>query len=93
MNVSKFSSKNYLSSFNRVLAAFIFMISILYGCESDYYSMNDFDKTNKIDIHVHLGHYQSAVARQAIIDNFSLLTINTDSRDVPAVYYQQETRD
>ncbi len=90
MNISKINPEKHLLSLIRVSAVLFSVLIIIFGCESKYYGSSDFEKANKIDIHVHLNHYQSAVAKQAIIDNFSLLTINTDSRDIPDVYYQQD---
>jgi predicted TIM-barrel fold metal-dependent hydrolase len=49
--------------------------------ESEYYSVNDFDKVEKIDTHVHINADDSTFINQAKKDNFRLLTVNVNSGD------------
>lgn len=51
------------------------------SCSQQYYSQEDFLKTEKIDTHVHLFTLKSNLIEQAKADNFKLVTINTDAGD------------
>ncbi len=56
-----------------------------------HYTMDDFDRVPKIDVHVHLhGDLPEFLAR-ARADNVRLLTINVDYADFPAIAEQQRT--
>ncbi len=46
--------------------------------ESEYYSINDFEKVDKIDVHIHVGTDRDAFVEQARKDNFRLLNIVVD---------------
>lgn len=63
---------------------------ILSGCESKPYTMQDFGKVKKIDIHVHVNADNSAFLEQAQADNFRILTINVDYPDFPPIEVQQK---
>lgn len=59
------------------------------GCESQYYSLDDFTKVRKIDTHTHLNARHTAMAEQAKVDNFLLLTINVDVPAYPSIDEQK----
>jgi len=50
------------------------------NCEKkpEYYSMDDFKKVNKIDVHIHIGTKRDVFVEQARKDNFRLLDIVVD---------------
>ena len=50
----------------------------LWGCAEEYYSMDDYNTVKKTDIHVHINQPNSAIARQAVDDNFRLVNVNVD---------------
>lgn len=50
-----------------------------------YYSKADFSHVKKFDAHTHLNIVNPAVVKQALADNFELLTINVDYPDFPPV--------
>ena len=56
-------------------------VLLLSACQSDYYKMDDFDKVEKIDAHVHLNAENDAWINLAKKDNFKLLSINVDYAD------------
>lgn len=58
--------------------------------ESEHYSMQDFSKVEKIDAHVHVNVKDHSFLDQAKIDNFTLLSINVDYADFPAIQIQRE---
>ena len=58
------------------------MLTLL-SCSSEYYTLDDFDKVQKIDTHMHLNSEQLALTEQAQQDNFRLLTVNVDVPDAP----------
>ena len=58
------------------------------GCQSDYFSKEDFQSTHKIDTHIHLDSDRGLFERQAIQDNFKLITINVDVSDSASVNHQ-----
>lgn len=45
---------------------------------SEFYSLEDFEKTEKIDMHLHINTSKLFVVEQAQKDNFKVLTINVD---------------
>jgi hypothetical protein len=59
------------------------------GAKETYYSLADFAVTPKIDAHIHVHGRADRLMRQAIQDNFSLLTINVDYPDFPPIADQQ----
>jgi len=56
----------------------------------EFYSMDDFERIEKIDAHVHVNSLDLAFIEQAEADNFVLLTINADYSEFPPVTKQQE---
>ncbi len=46
--------------------------------DAEYYSLNDFEKVDKIDVHIHVGTDRDAFVEQARKDNFRLLNIVVD---------------
>lgn len=60
---------------------FVFMICYMTGCQSNYYSKEDFLSTLKIDAHVHIDTDRGLIEGQAINDNFKLLAICVDESD------------
>ena len=69
-----------MSSFFRT-TQFAVLILSLAGCDTEFYSMGDFQKVKKIDTHIHLNSFDTSLVVQARQDNFFLLTVNVD---VPA---------
>jgi len=56
-----------------------------------HYTMGDFDRVPKIDVHVHLHGALSEFLARARADNVRLLTINVDYADFPPIDEQQRT--
>ncbi len=56
----------------------------------EYYSIEDFKKLEKVDAHTHINTSKEAILRQAIEDNFSLITINVDAFEDNSIEEQQE---
>ena len=46
--------------------------------ESEYYSIDDYSKVEKIDVHIHVSTERDAFVQQAKVDNFKLLNIVVD---------------
>ena len=57
--------------------------------EGTYYSSTDFASVTKRDAHVHINTADPALVLQAVADNFSLLTINVDTRAYPSLDEQE----
>src|SRR5690606_13690618 len=57
--------------------------------EARFYSMEDFPKVPKVDVHVHINTSNPALVEQAEADNVFLLTINVDVPDYPSIAQQQ----
>ncbi len=56
-----------------------------------YYTVDDFQSVKKIDAHVHINTYDTALIQQAEDDNFRLLTINWDDiNDPPSMEVQEK---
>lgn len=71
------------------ICLFLILLSLLTGCDTGSYTMDDFKSIEKIDAHVHINTVDSAFLKQAETDNFKLLTINTDYPDFPPIEEQQ----
>jgi predicted TIM-barrel fold metal-dependent hydrolase len=56
--------------------------------EERYYTLDDFSKVPKVDVHVHINTSDPALAEQAEEDDFVLLTINVDVPDYPSIEQQ-----
>jgi predicted TIM-barrel fold metal-dependent hydrolase len=56
--------------------------------EEQFYSLGDFSKVAKVDVHVHINTYNNALVEQAEKDNFVLLTINVEVPDYPPIDQQ-----
>jgi hypothetical protein len=67
-------------------SAFLFTI----GCKSGFYGTGDFQSVLKIDSHAHIDTDKGVFEKQAVADNFRLLTINVDISDSVAVIKQHE---
>lgn len=61
-----------------------------FGCQSNFYSINDYQSVPKIDSHVHLNSDKGFFEEQAKKDNFILLTVNVDHSDSTSVNQQME---
>jgi len=66
------------------------MIMAFTGCQSNYFTIKDYQSVRKIDSHVHLSTNNGFFEDQAAKDNFMLLTINVDHSDSSAVNKQFE---
>jgi predicted TIM-barrel fold metal-dependent hydrolase len=64
------------------------LLLVWVGCGSQYYTMDDYSKVEKIDIHVHANADNSAFLDQAKADNFRIFTINVDYSDFPPIEEQ-----
>lgn len=58
-----------------VLATFVALTS----CQTQYYSMDDFQSVPKVDAHFHLNAENTALTDLAREDNFELITVNVDN--------------
>jgi hypothetical protein len=70
---------------------FVYLISallIVSGCNSNYFTKDDYQSVLKIDTHAHIDTDKGFFEEQAIRDNFKLLTINVDHSDSAAVINQ-----
>ena len=56
----------------------------------EYYSLNDVQRIEKIDAHVHVNTENSVFVKASAKDNFHLLTINTEVPFFPSVATQQK---
>jgi len=56
--------------------------------EETFYTLEDFSKVPKIDVHVHINTADNALVEQAEKDNFILLTINVEVPDYPTIDQQ-----
>jgi hypothetical protein len=65
------------------------LLSVLASCTS-FYSTDDFGRVPKIDTHVHLNAWITAVEEQAEQDNFQLLNINVDVPSYPPMPEQRK---
>jgi hypothetical protein len=65
------------------------LAAILFSCDADHYTSADFSRVEKIDTHMHLNSDDPALAQQARVDNFKLLTVNVDVSDYPSVVDQE----
>ena len=70
------------------ITLFIFLMLIFAGCRNNYYTSEDYQTVLKIDSHVHINSDRGCFEEQAIKDNFSLITLNTDHSDSSAVKQQ-----
>jgi len=59
------------------------ILAVLYlaGCQSDYYTLEDFRSVLKIDSHIHIGSDDGVFENQAAADSFVLITLNVDHGD------------
>ncbi len=75
------------------LFALLPVVLILQGCGSntsgDYYSADDFLKVKKFDIHAHQLTTRPGFVEQAIADNFTLISLNSEVPDYPPLDTQQ----
>jgi hypothetical protein len=67
---------------------FIFVTLTLSGCKNDFFTAEDFNSVLKIDSHVHLNSDKDYFERQAVKDNFLLITLGVDHSDSAAVKQQ-----
>ncbi len=57
---------------------------------SEFYTIEDFYKVEKIDAHIHIYTFNNALQEQAVKDNFKLVNINVDAFDDISIEKQQE---
>jgi hypothetical protein len=65
-------------------------LMLITGCTGKYYTMSDFQPVLKIDSHVHIDTDRGILEKQAVSDNFRLLTINVDHSDSSAITLQHD---
>lgn len=58
--------------------------------EMNFYSIDDFTKVDKIDVHVHVNTIKEDLLEQAIEDNFIFVSINVDAFADDPIEKQQE---
>jgi predicted TIM-barrel fold metal-dependent hydrolase len=76
----------------RLLALVPLVASMAAGAAAPaHYTMADFDRVPKIDVHVHLHGDLPEFLAKTRADNFRLLTINVDYADFPPIDEQQRT--
>jgi len=65
---------------------------LISACATDRgsFSMDDFARVSKIDVHVHLNSDNPALVEQAVADGFRLITVNVDYPDFPPIAKQLE---
>ncbi len=65
---------------------------LISACATDRgsFSMDDFVRVSKIDVHVHLNSDNPALIEQAVADGFRLITVNVDYPDFPPIAKQLE---
>ncbi len=63
------------------IAYFIFVTLALAGCQSNFFTAEDFQSVLKIDSHIHINSDDGAFEDQAKLDNFILITLNVDHSD------------
>jgi predicted TIM-barrel fold metal-dependent hydrolase len=71
----------------------VYLISavlIFSGCNSNYYSKDDYQSVLKIDTHSHIDTDKGFFEEQANKDNFKLITLNVDHSDSMAVKKQHD---
>ncbi len=72
---------------------FFIVIFIVQGCGSkdtdSYYTMEDFSRVKKIDVHAHALTLDTELVKQAQSDNFILISLNTEVPDYPSIDSQQ----
>lgn len=73
---------------NNLLCSLMSLL-LLMSCGSGRYTMDDFQRVNKIDAHVHINSTDAAFTEAAQTDNFRLLTVNVDYPDFPPIQEQQ----
>lgn len=67
---------------------FLFFSLLIAGCQSNYFSLNDYLSVPKIDSHIHIDGEKGYFEEQAIKDNFILLTLNVDHSDSVSIDQQ-----
>jgi hypothetical protein len=72
---------------NRILYL-IFVAIAFTGCQSSYFTTEDFQSVLKIDSHVHLNSDKGYFENQALKDNFRLITLGVDHSDSVSVRKQ-----
>ena len=72
-----------------LLLVVIFLQACGPGNSDDYYSLRDFSRIKKIDVHAHSMTSNPEFVQQAIKDNFILISINVEVPDLPPVDTQQ----
>lgn len=58
--------------------------------DTDYYSIEDFNKVEKIDAHIHINTFEPTLHEQAVEDNFIFISINVDAFPEDSIESQQE---
>ncbi len=72
------------------LTLFIATVLILTGCQSKYYSVEDYKNVLKIDSHVHINSDDGAFEDIAAADSFLLITLGVDHGDSANMANQHE---
>jgi predicted TIM-barrel fold metal-dependent hydrolase len=57
------------------------LVLVTAGCQTRYYSPDDFSSVRKIDSHIHIGSDDGVFEDQAAADNFKLISLNVDHGD------------
>lgn len=67
----------------------IVTVTTFFSCSTDHYTVDDYNKVEKIDTHMHLNAEHLALSELAQEDNFKLLTVNVDVSDYPSIEDQE----
>lgn len=86
---SPFNAKNFTLNLFSICS----VILLLQGCSSNdknsYYSVEDYNKVKKIDVHAHAITTRPDFVQQAKADNFILISLNTEVPYYPPIDSQQ----
>src|SRR5271165_3300841 len=78
----------------KTIAVSLLLLSLMVGrcaaADELYYSIDDFYRVPKIDMHMHLHSTGPAFMAEAKADNFRVLSINVDYSDFPPIDEQQK---
>jgi len=67
---------------------FFFIYGLSCSETGEFYNLADFDKIEKIDVHVHANSKNPSFLEQAKTDNFRLISVNVDYPDFPPIEEQ-----
>jgi len=76
-----------------IVLQLLVILLVQQGCHSNdsnkYYTLDDFSKVKKIDVHAHQLNTRAGFVEQAVADNFILISLNTEVPDEAPIDIQQ----